>query len=304
MKLSIIIPTYNRINLLLNLINDLLTQTENNFEVLIIDDYSTDDTENLINKLIKTEKKIKYLKNNWKWQRDWKKTWLKYSKWEFICFLDDDIKINDINLIKKILNKIDNKTVLQPKIIMLDKWEKNIKKEYFFNKFLNISLPILELLNFRKNYWSKELKMFPFIEFWVFFHKSIKEYFIDNNLIVDWYWESYSSWIKLINNNYSIIFFPETEIYHLWSNIWWSKKFDKKNMLIWFTEFHYWYFYNMVYIHSRFKPFWIFLWLPFYFLKSTIAVIINRDIKWFINYAIKPIFKSLYFNFIKRKFIK
>ena len=48
MKLSIVTPTYNRAHTLGQLYNSLLMQTCNSFEWIVVDDGSTDDTENLI----------------------------------------------------------------------------------------------------------------------------------------------------------------------------------------------------------------------------------------------------------------
>ena len=54
---TVFTPTYNRAYLLSNLYNSLIKQSNKNFEWIIIDDGSTDDTEELISKYIK-EKKI------------------------------------------------------------------------------------------------------------------------------------------------------------------------------------------------------------------------------------------------------
>ena len=60
--LTIITPTYNRSDLLINLYNSLVNQTNNNFIWLVIDDGSTDDTKEIVEKLKKENKiKIKYL---------------------------------------------------------------------------------------------------------------------------------------------------------------------------------------------------------------------------------------------------
>mgnify|MGYP001561128244 FL=1 len=52
-QVTIIIPTYNRATFLLKAINSVLNQTHNNFELLILDDASIDDTNVIIAPLFK-----------------------------------------------------------------------------------------------------------------------------------------------------------------------------------------------------------------------------------------------------------
>ena len=60
---TIITPTYNRANTLENLYKSLLNQTNTNFEWLIVDDGSTDETESIVSSFIKENKiKIRFVK--------------------------------------------------------------------------------------------------------------------------------------------------------------------------------------------------------------------------------------------------
>lgn len=60
-KVSVVIPTYNRPQLVAQAIQSVLNQTYNNFEVIIIDDSPDDKTEKVINNL--NDKRIKYIRN-------------------------------------------------------------------------------------------------------------------------------------------------------------------------------------------------------------------------------------------------
>jgi glycosyltransferase involved in cell wall biosynthesis len=59
---SVILPTYNRAHTLRRAINSVLNQTYKNFELIIIDDASTDNTEELIKKIKQIDGRIKYVK--------------------------------------------------------------------------------------------------------------------------------------------------------------------------------------------------------------------------------------------------
>ena len=62
-KITIFTPTYNRDYIIINLYKSLLIQTLKDFEWLIIDDGSTDNTELLVSSFIKDNKiNIRYIK--------------------------------------------------------------------------------------------------------------------------------------------------------------------------------------------------------------------------------------------------
>ena len=58
-KISLIIPVYNSEKFLRKLLNSILDQTYNNYEIVIVNDGSTDDSINIIEKYMKNNKKIK-----------------------------------------------------------------------------------------------------------------------------------------------------------------------------------------------------------------------------------------------------
>jgi len=62
MKISVILPTYNRAPILLQTLRTVLNQSFQNFEVLVWDDASTDDTEEVVGAL--SDRRIVYHKNN------------------------------------------------------------------------------------------------------------------------------------------------------------------------------------------------------------------------------------------------
>lgn len=86
---SIIIPTYNRVNLLKRAVHSVLTQTYRNFELIIIDDHSQDSTRDYIRNL--NHPKILYYRNpENKGSQYSRNLGLQFAKGEFIAYLDDD----------------------------------------------------------------------------------------------------------------------------------------------------------------------------------------------------------------------
>lgn len=86
---SVILPTYNREKLLRKAIDSVLKQTFTNFELIIINDGSTDNTENIV--FDYTDKRIAYIKNDTNLERCLSRNkGIKQAKGKYICFLDSD----------------------------------------------------------------------------------------------------------------------------------------------------------------------------------------------------------------------
>jgi glycosyltransferase involved in cell wall biosynthesis len=90
MKLiSVIIPTYNRNKVILRSIESVLKQTYSNFEIIIIDDGSTDKTELLLNDLV-INNKIHYYKTENLGVSHARNLGVSKASGEWIAFLDSD----------------------------------------------------------------------------------------------------------------------------------------------------------------------------------------------------------------------
>ena len=88
---SVIIPTYNRAHLVGRAIQSVLNQTYKDFELIIVDDGSTDNTEDTIRELIKKDKRIKYIRHQKnKGGSAARNTGIKAARGEYIAFQDSD----------------------------------------------------------------------------------------------------------------------------------------------------------------------------------------------------------------------
>lgn len=96
---SIIIPTYNRVNLISETLDCVVNQTYTNWECIIIDDGSTDETHILLDKYSKKDKRFKIIiksKDEKKGASISRNLGLKMANGEYIQFLDsDDILANN-----------------------------------------------------------------------------------------------------------------------------------------------------------------------------------------------------------------
>ncbi len=92
--ISCITPTFNRKELLKRAIRSCIDQTYPNWEMIIIDDNSTDGTEHLVKGIMLKDSRIKYYKSPGKGASAARNFGLKHAKGKYVVFLDDD----DINL--------------------------------------------------------------------------------------------------------------------------------------------------------------------------------------------------------------
>jgi len=95
---SIIITTYNRTHLLKRALNSLIPQTEEDWEAIINDDGSTEDTYSKITPCLRQYPKIKYFKKAHSGEASSKNTGISLSRGKFISFLDSDDEYNPYHL--------------------------------------------------------------------------------------------------------------------------------------------------------------------------------------------------------------
>jgi len=90
-RVSVIIPTYNRSNLLERAIRTVLSQTYPNFELIVVDDASTDSTTVTVSDLAKKDSRIRYIKHETnRGAQASRLTGVQAAREEFIAFHDSD----------------------------------------------------------------------------------------------------------------------------------------------------------------------------------------------------------------------
>ncbi len=99
---SINITTYNRKYLLERCLTSIYKQSYKNYEIIIIDDCSSDNTEELVHIQMKKNSKIKYFRNLRNRGNAYSRNYaLNKSSGFFVAFMDDDDTWEDIDKLKK-----------------------------------------------------------------------------------------------------------------------------------------------------------------------------------------------------------
>lgn len=172
MKVTVLTPSYNREYSLKRLYNSLVNQTKKNFEWMIVDDGSTDNTEQLINKFV-SEKKIKiiYLKQKNGGKHRALNFGIKKIKNEMTFIVDsDDYLTNDaIETINFYYDKYKDSNNLCGYSFLRGYPNKKVngpeyKEEEFISDYISYRLNENNWGDKAEVYFTKYLKETPFVE--------------------------------------------------------------------------------------------------------------------------------------------
>ena len=94
-RISIVIPCYNHAPFIVEALESVLNQTFNDFECIIIDDGSTDNTKEIVLSWIKTDKRFKYFYQENQGLSNARNRGITLSSGFYILPLDSDDKISD-----------------------------------------------------------------------------------------------------------------------------------------------------------------------------------------------------------------
>ena len=97
---SVIIPTYNRKDMLAEAINSVLNQTQRSLEVIVVDDCSTDGTEDCVRGM--NDERIQYFRNETNSGQEYSRmTGFRKVRGKYVTFLDDDDYYTDCEFFAK-----------------------------------------------------------------------------------------------------------------------------------------------------------------------------------------------------------
>lgn len=185
--LSVVVPVYNTEKYLKESLESLHEQSSNDVEFLIINDGSTDNSQNIIDEYVNKDNRFKsYIKTNGGLS-DARNYALSYAIGDYVLFFDSDdiLAENSINLINQLLNNKPDCVVFDLKFF----WEKLSEEKIVKGKNTNINDDIKSLLVSTPSACNKVFK---------------KELLINNKFIKGIYYEDLATIPNILSNCKSI----------------------------------------------------------------------------------------------------
>lgn len=202
--LSVLISTYNRSTLLQKAVLSVLKQDFKDLEIIISDDNSSDDTKNVVNKLMAEDERIKFVTNTKykKGPNGNKNNALDNASGKFVMFLDDDDELLDgatLSLVDKAklgyshifgncLIEENGKLKQEFSGKGLDKEQEVSKKDFllgkFYGEFLSIfKRSLLDDKRFNDEFYGNEAVLWVnlYKEKSLYIHKALRIYRINRN---------------------------------------------------------------------------------------------------------------------------
>jgi glycosyltransferase involved in cell wall biosynthesis len=143
---SIIIPTYNRSELVKISINRLKLQTFNDWECIIVNDGSTDNTEKIIGEYIRYEKKFILINQKNSERSIARNNGAKIAKADYLIFLDSDDYF-ETNHLEDLYNEILKDNRNHSMYFTNGKYSFNDSEKIILNKDVSYPIPIDYFLN-------------------------------------------------------------------------------------------------------------------------------------------------------------
>lgn len=169
-KISVIVPVYNTEKYIEKCLQSIINQTIQDFEIIVVDDGSTDNSANIIKEIIENNKniQIKYYKKENGGLSDARNYGVKFATGKYISFIDSDdyIEKNLFESLEKYIN--DNIDLIKFKMQTVDEKGNLIEKiegpvfekcegEEAFNKLSSKEkfLEVACIYLYNREFWNK-----------------------------------------------------------------------------------------------------------------------------------------------------
>jgi glycosyltransferase involved in cell wall biosynthesis len=149
-KLSVVVPIYNVEKYLCKCVDSIISQEMQDFELILVNDGSSDNSEEIANEYSKQDNRIKVIHKENGGLSSARNTGINLAKGEYVCFIDSDdwIKENTFSLLVQILNENPNIDIIAFKACLL-KEGKPLRK---YNNSGNISTIEFDKINIGRFY--------------------------------------------------------------------------------------------------------------------------------------------------------
>ena len=201
MKFSVIVPIYNSEKYLKKCLDSLVNQTFKNIEIILVNDGSTDNSEDIIKQYLK-DKRIIYLKKENGGQASARNLGLSKAKGDYISFIDSDDYV-DLDMFEKL-----NECTFDNDIILSDYYYTKENQDNYVKLFNGNAGNIINT-----DYWKFDTCP------WNKFYK--KSFLIENNFSFPEgiMYEDYASIPTLIKYNPKLYYCNEAFVHYVQSEV-------------------------------------------------------------------------------------
>jgi GalNAc5-diNAcBac-PP-undecaprenol beta-1,3-glucosyltransferase len=104
---TVVIPTYNRAGFIVETINSVLAQDDTDFEVVVVDDGSTDDTQDVVARSFGHVDKVRYIRQENAERSAARNRGIKEARGEYVLFLDSDdlMRPNHLSALREVIEE-------------------------------------------------------------------------------------------------------------------------------------------------------------------------------------------------------
>ena len=189
--ISVIMPAFNSEKTIKESINSVIKQTYEDWELIIVNDGSTDSTETICKEEENKDKRIKLINKNNEGVSVARNTAIKEAKGEYVCFLDSDDFMNE-NMLKEMLKKIQENNVevvkcnnnFEYKFLQEKKYEKREINEYILPLLLQERVNgYIWTLMIRKEkipLFNENISIYEDLDFYIKLFNNIQSFFFYN----------------------------------------------------------------------------------------------------------------------------